>query len=487
MHYDELGLGNSRVSGKYLPDKYFEVQAQRRAIRTIFIKNSSSETIFVGTDHGLFRTDDLGQTWKELKEGLFNQDIRSLVVPANKDNILYAGTARGIFKSEDGGETFPYWIEETTGLINLEINSLAGHPEDPEKLYAATAEGLFVTDDGGENWDLIFSAKNDITPNIQMVHLTATEPQTLILGTDSGAYRSTDGGSSWNRVWIDEIPNITMMISLNTDPEFLYIVSGRGLHKSFNNGRSWILDSHKKIKNLRSVFIDPENISKIYAGTDDRILVSDNGGDTWNKELKIVAGDEPSPQSIDHIQSIRSGRQATLLLAGTGRGLYLSNNNAETWTVSDFSDSSQTVPRENMDMDLVKLITEIHTGRFFGSYFMLLVDIATLGLVVLVFSGCLIGFYRNMIKKRKQAGEREELETDLIIDIQETADDLSHESMEIHDMIEHIGNHLDKCKTIYLNKEKREIEEIDRHITTLDKKMHHLMERIGEFERTSQN
>ena len=96
-------------------------------------------------------------------------------------------------------------------------------------------------------------------------------------------------------------------------------------------------------------------------------------------------------------------------------------------------------------------------------------------------------FYRNMIKKRKQAGEREELETDLIIDIQETADDLSHESMEIHDMIEHIGNHLDKCKTIYLNKEKKEIEEIDRHITTLDKKMHHLMERIGEFERTSQN
>ena len=115
MHYDELGLGNSRVSGKYLPDKYFEVQAQRRAIRTIFIKNSSSETIFVGTDHGLFRTDDLGQTWKELKEGLFNQDIRSLLVPATKTIFFMPGPLEEFLNRKMVERHFPTGLKKPPG------------------------------------------------------------------------------------------------------------------------------------------------------------------------------------------------------------------------------------------------------------------------------------------------------------------------------------------------------------------------------------
>jgi len=118
---------------------------------------------------------------------------------------------------------------------------------------------------------------------------------------------------------------------------------------------------------------------------------------------------------------------------------------------------------------------------------MLLVDLATLGLILLVISGIWIGANRNKIRRRKKDASISEEEEDLLINVQETADDLYNESSEIHDMIEQISNHLEKCKTIYMSKEKKEIEEIDRHITTLDKKMHHLMRRIGEFEKYSQN
>ena len=81
----------------------------------------------------------------------------------------------------------------------------------------------------------------------------------------------------------------------------------------------------------------------------------------------------------------------------------------------------------------------------------------------------------------------EQEKPDLIIDIQDTADDLTHESLEIHDMIEHISNHLEKCKTVYQSREKKEIDEIGRHITTLDKKMHTLMNHISEFEKFTKN
>ena len=52
-------------------------------------------------------------------------------------------------------------------------------------------------------------------------------------------------------------------------------------------------------------------------------------------------------------------------------------------------------------------------------------------------------------------------------------------------MLEHINTHLIKCKTIYSTREKREIEKIEKHIQTIDKKVNHLMERIGEFEELS--
>ena len=76
---------------------------------------------------------------------------------------------------------------------------------------------------------------------------------------------------------------------------------------------------------------------------------------------------------------------------------------------------------------------------------------------------------------------------DTILDIQETADGLSQESVEIHDMIEHINSHLAKCRSVYISKEKKEIDKIGRHITDLDKKVHHLMEKIEEFNKLSQN
>ncbi len=119
----------------------------------------------------------------------------------------------------------------------------------------------------------------------------------------------------------------------------------------------------------------------------------------------------------------------------------------------------------------------------------LLVDIATGGMVLLVFSGFAMTVYRRRVAQSKKAAEpiTEEETVDHLLNIQETADDLSQESMEIHDMIEHINSHLAKCRTVYISKEKKEIDKIGKHITTLDKKMHHLMERMEEFYKLSQN
>ena len=87
----------------------------------------------------------------------------------------------------------------------------------------------------------------------------------------------------------------------------------------------------------------------------------------------------------------------------------------------------------------------------------------------------------SWLKKRKI----QENESDKVIQFQETADELASESKQIHDMIEHITEHIEKCSLIYMDQEKKEIGEVSRHLTTLDKKMHSMMERLKDLEKTN--
>ena len=58
-----------------------------------------------------------------------------------------------------------------------------------------------------------------------------------------------------------------------------------------------------------------------------------------------------------------------------------------------------------------------------------------------------------------------------MIDISESIEGMSIDSRNIHDMVEHITMHLEKCKTIYsTSQEKVEMDTIGKHISTLDKR-----------------
>jgi photosystem II stability/assembly factor-like uncharacterized protein len=484
MHYESFGLNNVVVSGRFLPDKYFQVAISKRNIHSIAATPDGS--IYVGTDHGLFRSNDSGKSWVELEQGLFHKNIRTLAVDPVESNIIYAGTPGGIFKTEDGGDHWTDWFDASSGLENSEVNDIVIHPEENYKIFAATQGGLYFSDDAGDSWQIIFGAgerEKDIPVNL--IRLSALDPGTMYIGTTKEFYRSMDSGKTWESVWENRFANAVSLVSVKTDPEFFYLGTEAGLFKSFNQGRTWVKDDNNDIRHVSSLIVNPNNIAELTISAGGKILLSQDGGDSW-KPLEfdppgdLFSSKEPSFTQIQQIYS-----PSPLIFAGTTAGLFLTSDSGKHWSEQELSGvTNQPVERK---MDLVKLFTEIHTGRFFGSYFVLLVDLATLGLILLVISGVWVGKARNKIKREKKERLNGEMETDLLINVQETADDLSVETNEIHDMIEHIGNHLEKCKSIYMSKEKKEIEEIDRHITTLDKKMHNLMRRIDEFEKFSQN
>ena len=86
--------------------------------------------LIIGTDDGLFLSDDAGETLREAEE-LDGHAVLSLSVPApdSPRSDILVGTERGVFKSSDGGENFRLMTE---GLGTPSVTELATFPAPPQ-------------------------------------------------------------------------------------------------------------------------------------------------------------------------------------------------------------------------------------------------------------------------------------------------------------------------------------------------------------------
>ncbi len=475
MHPEEFGIQNAQMSGEYLPSKYFNVQTENRPIKALLASPSDRKTLFVGTDVGVYRSQDFGESWEQINQGLFDQKIRAISSHPDSPQTIYAGTTQGIFKSESDGDNWSEWLDESTGLTNTTIHDIAINTQDPEILFAATEGGIFKSDDAGESWEPVYENK----PVLQ-IEFSQVNPEIIYAVTKENMIRSINGGQDWEKVWQDVVTHPISILALKTEPEFLYASTEEGLLKSFNGGRNWVSDDTFSSLPVTASYAYPNNISHLLFASGEKISQTKNGGDTWTSFPPILIEFKEGTSATHKITQIETIDRKTIFAATTS-GLFMSLNEGKNWENINLSGAANQLSQSEMKMDVVKVITEIHNGRFFGSYFILLVDIATLGLIFLTFSGVVIAYYRSWVKKRKAP----QIETDVAIQLQETTDELTLESEEIHDMIEHITEHIEKCRLVYMDQEKKEIGEVSRHLTILDKKMHSMMQRLKDLEKTN--
>jgi photosystem II stability/assembly factor-like uncharacterized protein len=135
------------------------------------------------------------------------------------------------------------------------------------------------------------------------------------------------GPKSWNRTssWNPGIGRITS-IAFHPFNNLIYITSpGGGLWKSVDNGSTWtpLTDNYNNLQDLYSVAIDPYNENTILIGTGSgAIYRSIDGGLTWTFVSNI--GTRCS-KIIFHPSNSN-------ILFATGRGVFRSLNNGQTWS-----------------------------------------------------------------------------------------------------------------------------------------------------------
>src|SRR5262249_23730707 len=117
------------------------------------------QSIFAGTQSGLWRSNDAGASWTITS---LPENLAVNAVLADGSNLIAGATGSGVLISTDDGAT---WKPFNDGLTNLDVLSLIDFGG---RLFAGTKNGVMVTE----------SARNPNQP-------PTADPQTVALDEDS--------------------------------------------------------------------------------------------------------------------------------------------------------------------------------------------------------------------------------------------------------------------------------------------------------------
>ena len=160
--------------------------------------------LLAGTmEDGVLCSNDRGWRWVAWNFGLLDLNIYSMAISPEfaGDETIYAGTESGIFRSTNGGRA---WREvnlpsgfETTLSLAISPN----YARDGALFAGTEGHGLLVSNDFGESWETV--GADALDGPVNSIHLSpdfATRPELVVL-SNGGALISRDCGKSWSALW----------------------------------------------------------------------------------------------------------------------------------------------------------------------------------------------------------------------------------------------------------------------------------------------
>lgn len=292
------------------------------SIGAIAIQQSAPDVVWVGTGEanprnsagvgrGVYRTRDGGETWEFLGLGASERIHRIVLDPTDPDVAYVAalgpawsdGTERGVFRTRDGGDTWErvLYVDERTGASGLIMD-----PSNPRHLIASTWEfrrwpwffesggpgsGIHTSWDGGTTWTEVPASAGLPEGDLGRIGLAWAEsdPRVVYALAEAGRtalLRSDDGGRTWATV--NAAPGVSprpfYFSDIEVDPSNenrIFRVAG-SLDMSEDGGRSFTtIGGWSSVHpDHHDLWVSPDGQMLVDAN-DGGIYISRGGGRTW--------------------------------------------------------------------------------------------------------------------------------------------------------------------------------------------------------------
>ena len=341
------GLGNTDADDRYTgvsevhfdprnPNVMYAVSWQR--LRNVAVLMDG------GPGTGIHKSEDGGETWRELTEGLpeENRGKTGLAISPQDPDVLYAtielaNREGGFWRSADGGESWEKRNDYLSGGTGPHYyQELFASPHQFDRVYQMDVQ-MHRTDDGGETFvDLTHDTKHSDH------HAMAFDPDDenyMLLGVDGGIYESYDQGATWR--FTDNLPILQYYkVAVDYDEPF-YNVYG-GTQDNNSHGGPSRTDNVVGIRNSdwyvtlfgdgHQSAADPDNPNIIYAQWQQGNLTrfDRKTGESVYIRPQADEGDPPERYNWD-APILISPHVSSTLYFGTQR-VWKSEDYGDTWT-----------------------------------------------------------------------------------------------------------------------------------------------------------
>jgi photosystem II stability/assembly factor-like uncharacterized protein len=335
------------------------------SVSALAIDPPSSLNLYAGLfDGNVFESDDQGAHWVQRQAGPSRFPVNTLVISPDNPLVIYASTAGGLYKSTDAGENWTLMPIGPLEAENIGIGSLVLDPSDSSKIFAVTNYGVFKSIDSGGNWRQLDEGMYPGS-HIYSLAIDLETPSTIFAGGMYDAapggphgtyfqapifYKSIDGGDHWTPVFVGSIdydapwPSggsfLTLVLANSTT---MYAVGG-GVFRSTDGGQSW--DEINSMLVDEKIAVDPQNPDTIYLGNAKEFFKSVDRGQTWQSMPSIPGIAELMALVVDPNNSSR-------IYAGTDAGVFYMQDVACNYSISNMS---KTYPSSGIVLDHVDLI-----------------------------------------------------------------------------------------------------------------------------------
>ena len=282
----------------------------------------TEETFYLCLDDGIFRSDNAGNSWTAMTDGLHSRLIAQSGIRSLRmlQGTLFAGTYRGIYRLNAG--TWEHLRLPVNDIVNVDscvvsedhiyvavsVNILEGEGT-PEENFMPLWKGeklswwVFKSTDGGDSWtDITPVDARDLMSLLPEITLLTSGKTLLVIGKDNGmVIRSTDGGDTWTYIESSGITPMQFSVgsTLALDQNTFYTGGCTGIHRSTDAGQTW----HRFNTRFESRVDDlasfrgskaPNISTALYAKVGPNLVKSTDEGRSWDAVNVALETNSPS-------------------------------------------------------------------------------------------------------------------------------------------------------------------------------------------------